>query len=94
MSRAIVGTYTFVRQLRKRVPLRGPGEGFTTEPYGQELVTVRLEIDAEALAKQMGTDACRNKNKESRRAAGVIRARILKQELVGVGAVLSERGAS
>lgn len=63
-----------VRELRKRVPLTGPGQGFTTVPDGKEEVWFSTSVDTAQL-QEMARKAAANRSGVCR--DGALEVRVL-----------------
>lgn len=66
--------HTLTIQRRKRVQATPPGIGWTTVPDGDELVDISIEIDIDALARDLGTKAWRSRGGRSVLGGGMIKA--------------------
>lgn len=69
-------TGTASRYLRKRVPLEGSGNGFTTVSDGQERGDVELEIDVGELIRTLGGRALDSKSGRASAQHGAIKVKV------------------
>jgi len=80
MAHKSIGRYAITRTIRRRVPLQGPGHGFTTEEAGRERVTLQVEVDVERLCLAIGLRAALNKKPETRLQSGSVIVRVISRE--------------
>lgn len=70
------------RELRKRVPLAGPGTGFTTEPDGEEEADLEVVVDMAWIAQKLGHRAMKNKTGRARYLGGAVIVNVVRRERV------------
>lgn len=72
--------YTFKgrvsRPIRKRAPLEGGGVGFTTVPNGREDADATVEVDVDAILRNIGPQALGNRSGVSKFMHGAVVVRV------------------
>ena len=66
------------RDLRKRVPLSGAGEGFTTVADGREIAEIEVIVDLAQIARDLGPRAMANRSGRSRYMGGAVIVNVLR----------------
>lgn len=73
----VITTRTVSRAVRKRVPLTGHGEGFTTVPDGSETATIEFVVDIAEIARLYGAQVLSNKSGHCNLLYGAVRLTVI-----------------